>query len=125
MAIFSFLSSELFDLGLEDHLVQRNDSQLFESFHRTSGRPGRCLVPVVLTSFTNEFSRNEFQRICREEVKLLGLSVMGDVTIAKSEYEPSEKLISKVQDFQEDEELFRYCTLPEVQDLPVLSFSLS
>ena len=82
-------------------------------------------MPVVLTSFTNKFSRNEFQRICRKEVKLLGLSVMGDVTIAKSEYEPSEKLISKVQDFQEDEELFRYCTLPEVQDLPVLSFSLS
>lgn len=58
--------------------------------------------------------RNEFERICREEVKPLGLSVMRDVTIAKSEYVPSEKVVSKVQDFQEDEELFRYCTLPEI-----------
>ena len=55
----------------------------------------------------------------------MGLSVMRDVTIATSEYVPSEKVVSKVQDFQEDEELFRYCTLPEVQDLPVLCFSLS
>ena len=62
---------------------------------------------------------------CREEVKPFGLSVMRDVTIPRSEYVPSEKVVSKVQDFQEDEELFRYCTLPEVQDLPVLSFSLS
>ena len=58
-------------------------------------------------------------------MKPLGLLVMRDVTIAKSEYVPSEKVVSTVQDFQEDEELFRYCTLPEVQDLPVLCFSLS
>uniref|UniRef100_A0A8C4ML86 Phytanoyl-CoA dioxygenase, peroxisomal n=1 Tax=Equus asinus TaxID=9793 RepID=A0A8C4ML86_EQUAS len=58
--------------------------------------------------------RNEFERICRKEVKPMGLMVMRDVTIAKSEYVPSEKMITKVQDFQEDEELFRYCTLPEI-----------
>ncbi|KAM7237049.1 hypothetical protein CapIbe_011293, partial [Capra ibex] len=39
---------------------------------------------------------------------------MRDATIAKSEYVPSEKVVSKVQDFQEDLELFRYCTLPEI-----------
>lgn len=46
--------------------------------------------------------------------------LMKDVTIAKSEYAPSERVITKAQDFQEDEELFRYCTLPEVQDLECL-----
>ncbi|XP_065777192.1 phytanoyl-CoA dioxygenase, peroxisomal isoform X1 [Muntiacus reevesi] len=61
--------------------------------------------------------RNEFERICREEVKPFGLSVMRDVSIPKSEYVPSEKVVSKVQDFQEDEELFRYCTLPEHHSL--------
>lgn len=59
------------------------------------------------------------------EVKPLGLMVMRDVTTAKSEYVPSEKVITKVQDFQEDKKLFRYCTLPEVQALLVFSFSLS
>ncbi|XP_074214305.1 phytanoyl-CoA dioxygenase, peroxisomal isoform X1 [Camelus bactrianus] len=58
--------------------------------------------------------RREFERICRNEVKPLGLTVMRDMTITKSEYAPSERTITKVQDFQEDEELFRYCTLPEI-----------
>uniref|UniRef100_G1M4K7 phytanoyl-CoA dioxygenase n=1 Tax=Ailuropoda melanoleuca TaxID=9646 RepID=G1M4K7_AILME len=57
--------------------------------------------------------RNEFERICKGEVKPEQMMIMRDVTIAKSEYAPSERTVSKVQDFQEDEELFRYCTLPE------------
>ncbi|XP_008850110.1 phytanoyl-CoA dioxygenase, peroxisomal [Nannospalax galili] len=58
--------------------------------------------------------RNEFEKICRKEVKPVGLSVIRDVTIAKLGYEPSEKVVLKIQDFQENEELFRYCTLPQV-----------
>ncbi|XP_023367108.1 phytanoyl-CoA dioxygenase, peroxisomal [Otolemur garnettii] len=57
--------------------------------------------------------RNEFEKICRKEVKPLGLQVMRDVSIAKSEFQSSENTVSKIQDFQEDEELFRYCTLPQ------------
>ncbi|KAM5235008.1 phytanoyl-CoA dioxygenase, peroxisomal isoform 2-T2 [Ctenodactylus gundi] len=57
--------------------------------------------------------RGEFEKICRKEVKPLGLLVMKDVSVAKSEHSQSEKVVSKIQDFQEDEELFRYCTLPE------------
>lgn len=48
-------------------------------------------------------------------MKVPGLLVMRDVAIAKSEYVPDQKAVSKVQDFQEDPELFRYCTLPQVQ----------
>ena len=40
--------------------------------------------------------------------------IMRDVSIAKSEYIPSERMISKIQYFEDDKELFRYCTLPEV-----------
>ncbi|XP_039733339.1 phytanoyl-CoA dioxygenase, peroxisomal [Pteropus medius] len=58
--------------------------------------------------------RNEFERICRNEVKPTGLKIMRDVAIAKSEYTLNEKVVTKIQDFQEDEELFRYCTLPEI-----------
>ncbi|XP_032706662.1 phytanoyl-CoA dioxygenase, peroxisomal [Lontra canadensis] len=57
---------------------------------------------------------NEFERICKGEVKPKGVKIMRDVTIAKSEFTPSEKMVSKIQNFQEDEELFRYCTLPEI-----------
>lgn len=58
--------------------------------------------------------RREFERICRQEVKIPGLLVMRDVAIAKSEFVPDQRAVSKLQDFQEDPELFRYCSLPEV-----------
>ncbi|XP_028275033.1 phytanoyl-CoA dioxygenase, peroxisomal-like [Parambassis ranga] len=61
----------------------------------------------------NKF-RKEFERICRQEVNIPGLVVMRDVAIAKSEFVPDQKAVSKLQDFQEDPELFRYCTLPEI-----------
>ncbi|XP_034877517.1 phytanoyl-CoA dioxygenase, peroxisomal isoform X1 [Mirounga angustirostris] len=58
--------------------------------------------------------RSEFERICQGEVKPEQLTIMRDVAIVKSERVPSEKTVSKVQDFQEDKELFRYCVLPEI-----------
>ncbi|XP_046534944.1 phytanoyl-CoA dioxygenase, peroxisomal isoform X3 [Equus quagga] len=75
---------------------------------------GFLVIKKLVSDADIERFRNEFERICRKEVKPMGLMVMRDVTIAKSEYVPSEKMITKVQDFQEDEELFRYCTLPEI-----------
>ncbi|XP_036084073.1 phytanoyl-CoA dioxygenase, peroxisomal isoform X2 [Rousettus aegyptiacus] len=58
--------------------------------------------------------RNAFERICRSEAKPPGLMIMRDVAIKKSEYNLSEKTVTKIQNFQEDKELFRYCTLPEI-----------
>lgn len=58
--------------------------------------------------------RKEFMRICKKEVKLPGAMIMKDESL-RSQYGQSEKVVNKVQDFQEDEELFRYCTLPEVK----------
>lgn len=75
------------------------------------------------------FFRKEFERLCREEVKIPGLVMMRDVAILKSEFVADQKAVSKIQDFQEDPELFRYCTLPQVRrrrleaSLPVLSNS--
>ncbi|VFV25310.1 Hypothetical predicted protein [Lynx pardinus] len=42
------------------------------------------------------------------------MMIMRDVSIEKSKFVPSEELITKVQNFHQDEELFRYCTLPEI-----------
>ncbi|XP_065728131.1 phytanoyl-CoA dioxygenase, peroxisomal isoform X2 [Phocoena phocoena] len=74
---------------------------------------GFLVIKNLVSDADIQYFRDEFERICRMEVKPLGLMVMRDVTTAKSEYVPSEKVITKVQDFQEDKELFRYCTLPE------------
>ncbi|XP_034018817.1 phytanoyl-CoA dioxygenase, peroxisomal [Thalassophryne amazonica] len=58
--------------------------------------------------------RKEFEHICRQEIQVPGMTVMRDVAIAKSEFIPDEKAVTKLQDFQEDPELFWYCTLPEI-----------
>lgn len=58
--------------------------------------------------------RKEFEHICKRDVKIPGLVIMKDVTIAKSEFVQGEKAVTKLQDYQEDPELFRYCTLPQV-----------
>ncbi|KAM5286542.1 phytanoyl-CoA dioxygenase, peroxisomal [Hipposideros larvatus] len=75
---------------------------------------GFLVIRNLVSDADIERFRNEFERICRKEVKPLGLQLMRDVTIAKSEFSPSEKAVTKVQDFQEDKELFRYCTLPQI-----------
>ncbi|XP_004691162.1 PREDICTED: phytanoyl-CoA dioxygenase, peroxisomal [Condylura cristata] len=75
---------------------------------------GFLVIKNLVSDADIERFRNEFEKICRKEVKPQGLMVMRDVTLAKSEYVPSERVITKVQDFQEDQELFRYCTLPEI-----------
>lgn len=43
--------------------------------------------------------------------------MMRDVAISKSEFVADQKAVSKIQDFQEDPELFRYCTLPQVRNI--------
>ncbi|CAF4276852.1 unnamed protein product [Adineta steineri] len=42
------------------------------------------------------------------------MTVMKDVAIAKSEFADGEKAITKIQDFTLDDELFKYCCLPEI-----------
>ncbi|XP_036308595.1 phytanoyl-CoA dioxygenase, peroxisomal [Pipistrellus kuhlii] len=75
---------------------------------------GFLVIKNLVSDADIERFRNEFERLCRQEVKPAGLMLMKDVTIAKTDLAPSERVITKAQDFQEDEELFRYCTLPEI-----------
>lgn len=58
--------------------------------------------------------RDRFAQICRREVVVHGLTVMRDIAIKDSEFVPGEQAVTKIQDFQNDEVLFEYCTLPEV-----------
>lgn len=60
------------------------------------------------------FHSKAFEQICKREVKVPGLVVMRDVSIAKSEFVEGEKAVTKLQDFQEVPGLFQYCTLPQV-----------
>ena len=58
--------------------------------------------------------RARFQKICAEKLRIPGMTVMKDITIAKSEFLDGERAITKIQDFCHDDELFEYCRLPEL-----------
>jgi phytanoyl-CoA hydroxylase len=55
-----------------------------------------------------------FKQICSGEVDSSNMTLMRDVAIAKSEYAPGERAITKLQNFQDDEVLFEYLKHPEV-----------
>ncbi|KAG5267643.1 hypothetical protein AALO_G00224010 [Alosa alosa] len=75
---------------------------------------GFILIKNLVSEEDIDQFRAEFERICKREVKVPGLVVMRDVAISKSEFMPDQKAVSKLQDFQEDPELFRYCALPQI-----------
>jgi len=59
--------------------------------------------------------RRRFQQICDGEVQIPGLTVMKDVALAKKgTTEKGEKVVTKIQQFQYDDDLFEYCCLPEI-----------
>ncbi|KAM4039179.1 phytanoyl-CoA dioxygenase, peroxisomal [Anomaloglossus baeobatrachus] len=58
--------------------------------------------------------RGVFEKVCKKELTAPGLIAMRDVAILNSEFVPDQKAITKVQDFQELPELFRYCSLPRI-----------
>ncbi|XP_056312008.1 phytanoyl-CoA dioxygenase, peroxisomal [Danio aesculapii] len=75
---------------------------------------GFILIRNLVSEEDIDKFRNEFERICKREVTVPGLTVMKDVSIAKSEFVEGEKAVTKLQDYQEDPELFRYCILPQI-----------
>jgi len=92
-----------------------NDNDLLTTEQRLSYETnGFVLIKNLVSEEDIDRFRSEFERICRREVSVPGLVVMRDVSIAKSEFVPDQRAVSKLQDFQEDPELFRYCTLPQI-----------
>ncbi|XP_008109667.1 phytanoyl-CoA dioxygenase, peroxisomal isoform X1 [Anolis carolinensis] len=75
---------------------------------------GYLVIRNLVSSEDIECFRNEFMKICKNEVKVPGLVIMRDISIAKSEFVADQKAVTKIQDFMGDEELFRYCTLPQI-----------
>ncbi|XP_020855416.1 phytanoyl-CoA dioxygenase, peroxisomal [Phascolarctos cinereus] len=75
---------------------------------------GFLVIKKLVSEADIQRYRAQFERICRKEVKPLGLDIMKDVTIAKIALSPHENITTKIQNFQNDEELFSYCTLPQI-----------
>nr|XP_021153912.1 phytanoyl-CoA dioxygenase, peroxisomal isoform X1 [Columba livia] len=95
-----------FRYTLDNNVLTTEQRQFYED-------NGYLLIKKLISDKDIERFRKEFIRICKKEVNPPGAMIMKDESL-RFLYGQSEKAINKVQDFQEDEELFRYCTLPEV-----------
>lgn len=62
-----------------------------------------------------------FRKICSGEVDCSNMTLMRDVAIAKSEFKPGERAITKLQNFQDDEVLYEYISHPEVSTAHILT----
>lgn len=81
-----------------------------DSYEKT----GFVVVRNLILDEKLEKFKKRFQKICSEKIRIPGMTVMKDIAIAKSEFLEGEKAITKIQDFCHDDELFEYCTLPEL-----------
>lgn len=98
---------EPFRYTLDNNVLSLEQRQFYEE-------NGFLVIKNLVSDDDIQRFRAEFERICRKEVKPPGIIIMKDVTIAKQDCTPSERVVTKIQDFQEDEELFRYCSLPQI-----------
>ncbi|KAK3585867.1 hypothetical protein CHS0354_038399 [Potamilus streckersoni] len=93
-----------------------NNLKLTEDQRQFYEENGYLVIRNLVPKEKLEKYRMRFEQICQGGVKVPGLTVMRDVAIAKSEFVPGQQAITKIQDFQRDDELFDYCALPEILD---------
>lgn len=98
---------EQFQYTLDNNVLSLEQRKFYEE-------NGFLVIKNLVSDDDIQRFRAEFERICRKEVKPPGMTVMKDVAIAKQGYAPSERVVTKIQDFQQNEELFRYCALPQI-----------
>lgn len=58
--------------------------------------------------------KRSFKEICEGASFPPGMTVMRDISIAKSEFKKGERAITKIQDWSDDPVLFDYCKNPTV-----------
>jgi len=93
-----------------------NGHKLTPSQRQFYEQNGFLVVKNVVSKGKLDVYRHRFQDICTGKVSTVGMTVMRDIAIAKSEFMQGERAITKLQDFQWDDVLFGYCQLPEVLD---------
>ncbi|XP_028669472.2 phytanoyl-CoA dioxygenase, peroxisomal [Erpetoichthys calabaricus] len=98
---------------LELRYTLENDLLTLEQRHFYE-KNGFILIKNLVSHEDLDTFRGEFEKICRKEVNVPGLMIMKDITIASSELVPDQKVITKLQHFQEDPALFRYCCLQQI-----------
>ena len=77
---------------------------------------GFLVVPRLVSSQFLDACKERFLALCDRRVPWGGITMMKDISLAKSSTVSGERLYNKAQDFVYDEVLFQYCLLPEVRN---------
>ncbi|XP_056000590.1 phytanoyl-CoA dioxygenase, peroxisomal-like [Ostrea edulis] len=97
-----------FRYTLDNPILSHEQRQFYED-------NGYLVIRNLVSKEKLDVYREHFGKICRKEVEVpIGLTIMKDVAIARSEFLPGQQAITKLQNFENDEVLFGYCTLPEI-----------
>ncbi|XP_077329826.1 phytanoyl-CoA dioxygenase, peroxisomal [Lithobates pipiens] len=96
-----------FQYTLDNNLLTTEQRHFYEE-------NGFLVVKNLVSHEDIDDFRAVFEKVCKKELTAPGLVVMRDVAIAKSEFVPDQKAVTKIQEFQELPELFRYCCLPQI-----------
>ncbi|KAK2147464.1 hypothetical protein LSH36_551g00013 [Paralvinella palmiformis] len=76
---------------------------------------GFLVIKKLVSEDKIDVYRERFQKICDGEIYVPGMTVMKDVSVAKTHaHDKGEKFVNKIQSFENDDVLFQYCRLPEV-----------
>lgn len=90
--------------------MTREQKQFYE-------KNGYLVVKNVVPKYELDRFYERFKDICEKKVDSAEMTVMKDVSIAKSEFQTGVKAITKIQDFNGDPVLFDYCRYPAVVDI--------
>ncbi|KAI6190483.1 hypothetical protein M3Y97_00122900 [Aphelenchoides bicaudatus] len=102
-------------MGLIDY---SNDGRVLSAAERQFyDKNGYIIIKRCLPQYDLQRFSKRFQEICEGKDVPATATVMRDVAIAKSEFVPGEKAITKVQDFNNDPVLFDYCRHPAIVDI--------
>ncbi|XP_072509365.1 phytanoyl-CoA dioxygenase, peroxisomal [Notamacropus eugenii] len=96
-----------FQYTLNNNVLTLEQRQFYED-------NGFLVVKNLVSDADIQRYRDRFEKICRKEVESPGTDIMKDIAILRSDLSPHENITSKIQNFQNDEELFSYCTLPQI-----------
>jgi phytanoyl-CoA hydroxylase len=76
---------------------------------------GFLVIPKLVPEEKLNKYRRRFEQLCSKEIPSpFNMTIMRDVAIAKSEFVPGEKAVTKIQNFQDEPVMFEYCCLPEI-----------
>jgi len=97
----------MIDYSTSGRVLTAEERQHYEKY-------GYIIVKRCVPQYELHRYAKRFQEICQGKDVPISQTVMRDVSIAKSEFVPGEKAITKVQDFNNDPVLFDYCKHPAV-----------